>query len=358
MGFGGMRFDLDKSRQENAKLIFYARQKGINFFDTAPDYCKDQSEDIFGTAISQMTTERDTFYVCTKGMPTALDTAEKAKKAVKKSLQRLKIDRIDFYYIWCIRKMANYELAMKPGGQYEGLLQCQEEGLIDHIVLSTHLPGDQIRDILRQDKVDGILAGVNILNFPYRWDGIQAAYDMGYGMAAMNPLAGGLIPQHQDKLGFLAHNGLTPTQAAIQFLIACPQITVALIGFSTNAHIDMACKIADAAVPMDKNQFDTLRKHLGKEMNAICTGCSYCMKECPQHIPIAAYMQYYNEKALFGKCDQEMIKGISDQHEWQLLAARQAQAADCSQCGRCEEACTQHLSIVERLKEIARWEAI
>ena len=108
---------------------------------------------------------------------------------------------------------------------------------------------------------------------------------------------------------------------------------------------------------MEENELDTLRKNLGKEMNSICTGCGYCMNDCPQHIPVAAYMQFYNEKALFGKSDEEMIKEIPNQHQWQLLAARQAQAADCSQCGQCEDACTQHLPIMRRLQEIAQWEA-
>jgi predicted aldo/keto reductase-like oxidoreductase len=357
LGFGGMRFDTEKTQEENAELLFYAREKGINFFDTAPDYCKDQSEDIFGLALNQMQKERDRIYVCTKGMPTTHDTAEKARTAVKKSLQRLNLDRIDFYYVWCIRKMAHYELALKPGGQYEGLLHCQEEGLIDHIVLSTHLPGDQIRSILQQNKVEGILAGINILNFPYRWDGVQAAYDMGYGVAAMNPLGGGLIPKHEDKLGFLAEHGLTPTQAALRFVIGCPQITVALNGFTTRDHIDMACETADTIQSMKADELDILRHNLGKEMNSICTGCGYCMKDCPQQIPVAGYMQYYNEKALFGKSDEEMIKGLPDQGQWQLLAARQAQAADCNECGQCEDACTQHLPIIDRLQEFAQWEA-
>lgn len=357
VGFGGMRFDTEKPQEQNAELVFYAREKGINFFDTAPDYCKDQSEDIFGTALARMAKERDHIYVCTKGMPTTHDTAEKARTAVKKSLQRLHLDRIDFYYVWCIRKMEHYELAMKPGGQYEGLLRCREEGLIDHIVLSTHLPGNHIRNILQQGKVEGILAGIHILNFPYRWDGVQAAYDMGYGVTAMNPLAGGLIPRHEDTLAFLAHNGLTPTQAALRFVIGCPQITVALLGFSTKAHIDMACEIADTNPFITKEELDTLRTHLGKEMDTICTGCGYCVKDCPQQIPVASYMQYYNEKSLFGKSDEEMIKGLPDQHEWHLLAERQAQADDCIQCGQCEEACTQHLPVMDRLREIARWEA-
>ncbi len=54
VGFGGMRFDLNKSNEENAELLKYANAKGINYFDTAPGYCKDRSEDIFGIALQDM----------------------------------------------------------------------------------------------------------------------------------------------------------------------------------------------------------------------------------------------------------------------------------------------------------------
>ena len=121
VGFGGMRFDTSKSNEENAGLLLYAKDKGINYFDTAPGYCQDKSEDIFGSAFEQMADARDEFYVSTKGMPTELDTADKAIEAVEKSLKRLKVERIDFYHVWCIRDLEHYKLAMKKGGQYEGL---------------------------------------------------------------------------------------------------------------------------------------------------------------------------------------------------------------------------------------------
>ena len=54
VGFGGMRFDLTRSQEDNAGLLRYAADKGINYFDTAPGYCNDKSEDIFGIAIGQM----------------------------------------------------------------------------------------------------------------------------------------------------------------------------------------------------------------------------------------------------------------------------------------------------------------
>ena len=95
---------------------------------------------------------------------------------------------------------------------------------------------------------------------------------------------------------------------------------------------------------LDADTLERLRAQLGEEMNAICTGCGYCLKDCPQQIPVASYMQYYNQKALFGKSDEEMIKGLPEQYEWQLLAARQAQAADCNECGQCDNRIPEKIS--------------
>ncbi|MHC5173275.1 MAG: aldo/keto reductase, partial [Planctomycetota bacterium] len=242
VGFGGMQFDTTRSKEENATLIEYAVDQGINYLDTAPGYCQDQSEDIFGLAIQHMAHKRDNFYVSTKAMPEEFDTAKKAQKQVDKSLKRLKTQRIDFYHVWCVRRLDQYELAMKPGGQYEGLLKCKEQGKIGHIVVSTHLRGPEVGTILEKNEFEGVLLGVNILNFLYRWDGVQAAHDMGLGVVAMNPLAGGVIPRHADRLAFLASEGETPTEAALRFCISCPQITITLNGFTTKEHIDMACR--------------------------------------------------------------------------------------------------------------------
>ena len=357
VGFGGMRFDTSKSDVANAELLLYAHSKGINYFDTAPEYCQDHSEDIFGVALKQMTDVRDQIYVSTKGMPQSSDTADKARKAVEKSLKRLNVDRIDFYHVWCVRKMAQYESAMKKGGQYEGLAKCKDEGLINNIVISTHLPGGQIRKIIEKNEFEGVLLGVNILNFPYRWDGVQAACDAGLGVVAMNPLAGGIIPKYQKQLAFLASDNETPTEAAIRFCVSCPQITVALVGFTTKAHIDMACRIAENCEPFTQADIDRVRKHVSKNMDSLCTGCGYCMNDlCPQNIPIAGYMQTYNEKLLHHETNKGMIDRIKFQHEWGYVADRKADAADCIECGECEQVCTQHLNIVERLAEIAEWE--
>ncbi|WP_113671769.1 aldo/keto reductase [Vallitalea guaymasensis] len=351
VGFGGMRFDESRSLEENAELVRYANSKGINYFDTAPGYCNDTSELIYGEAFKDMPGQ---FYVSTKGMPTKLDTAEKAIAAVKRSIERLGVKKINFYHIWCIRKLEHYELAMKPGGQYEGLLQCQKEGLIDHIVLSSHQTGNEVSKILNDGKIDGILLGVNILNFTYRWEGVQTAYDMGYGVVAMNPLAGGAIPTHEKELSFLAEGNGSATEAALRFVISCPQISVALNGFTNKEHIDMACRIADEAKPMSDQELERIRKMVSQSMNEACTGCGYCDK-CPKGIPIPSFMQLYNEKHVFHKPDEQMKNILNDSFEWGILAGKRGLESECIECGLCERECTQHLPIIERLKEISMW---
>ena len=98
-------------------------------------------------------------------------------------------------------------------------MKCKEEGLIDHIVISTHLPGPQVKEIIQKNEFEGVLLGVNILNFPYRWEGVQAAYEAQLGVVAMNPLSGGLIPQYEREFvracarsGARPHPEICPTQ--------------------------------------------------------------------------------------------------------------------------------------------------
>jgi len=352
VGFGGMRFDTKLSIEKNAELLFHAADKGINYFDTAPGYCSDQSEDIFGVALKQM--RRESFYVSTKRMPSHGKNSKEHFDLIKRSLERLGVDYIDFFYIWCLRKPDHYAKAF-TSGQYEALQMAKEQGLIKHIACSSHQPGNQIRAIVEDGKVEGVLMGINILNFPYRWEGVEACGEKGVGVVAMNPLGGGMIPKNEDKLRYLAQDNETPTEAALRFSIATPQINIALVGFTTKDQIDMASNIADNAEPITKAQLDKITNNVGENMNAVCTGCGYCLP-CPADINIPAYMQAYNLKQMFGAGDDGMKKYVAEERAWGILVSSQGHASDCIQCGQCEEACTQHLNIIARLEEMAEWE--
>lgn len=92
IGFGGMRFAEPEQIEKNAELLLYAHEKGINYFDTAPYYCNDCSEDIFGHALKQL--PRQSFSVSTKcGSANAVEM----RQSLEKSLERLGVDSIDFF---------------------------------------------------------------------------------------------------------------------------------------------------------------------------------------------------------------------------------------------------------------------
>lgn len=358
VGFGGLRFDLEKSDEENAKLVKYAYEKGINYFDTAPGYCDDRSEKIFGIAFREMIKEGKTdFYISTKGKPKVFDTAEKSIEAVKNSLKVLGVPKIDFYHVWCLREIDHYNLAMKKGGQYEGLLKCKEEGLIDHIVFSSHQPGDEVIQVLDDNKFEGVTMGINILNFPYRWNGVKHAHKNGYGVVAMNPLNGGEVPRHMDALSFLAKEGETAIDAALRFNIGSPQITISLIGFGSFSDIDHACRIADENDVYTEEDIENIKQKLGEHLNATCSGCGYC-NICPMDINTSAYMLLYNEKQMFKKTDSQMIQDVYGLECWNYTMNSKGKAKDCIKCGKCERECTQHLPIIKRLEEVAYWEEV
>lgn len=266
----------------------------------------------------------------------------------------MNIDKIDFYHIWCIKEMKEYELAMQPGGQFEGLMKCKEMGLIDQIVLSSHLRGNEVKEILLDGKIDGILLGINILNSGFRWEAVKTAHDLGYAVVAMNPLSGGQIPKHEDKLDFMKKNGMTATETALDFLLSAPQITITLNGFTTKQHIDTACTLADNSVPTTDAQIKEVTEAVGNSLKDACTGCGYC-NLCPVDIDVPSYMQAYNESSLFNIDDKEMTSHMNTQYKYGVLVGKKDSHSNCIECGLCEKECTQHLPIIDRLKKFDVW---
>jgi hypothetical protein len=60
-------------------------------------------------------------------------------------------------------------------------------------------------------------------------------------------------------------------------------------------------------------------------------------------------MDTYNQK-LLNKNDEN---AIANRLKWHWGGMDKSGAALCTACGICEEACTQHLDIINRLKEVA-----
>ena len=347
IGFGAMRFrkeDYSESFDQCVEILVRANELGINYFDTAPHYCDDKSEEILGEAFKSMP---NPFYVSTKSTIYLEKTADEVRRRIEKSLKRMGLEKITFFHMWGILNMNQYRKVMAPGGPYEGALKAKEEGLIEHIAFSTHCSGDEIETIVNEGCYEGVTLGYNATNFAFRQKGIKAAYKKGLGVVTMNPLGGGIIPQNPEFFSFIKQDkNETLAQAALRFNISHKEITVALSGMKSIEEVEENVKAADTINQLTEEQLNKMAEKLNRSLDSLCTGCQYCMP-CPQGIEIPKFMDAYNMHIL-GKSDKEVIDRIKG--HWGVKKKR---AAGCIACGRCEELCTQHLPIIERLKFMA-----
>ena len=341
ISFGGMRFSEPENLEKSADSLLYAHEKGINYFDTAPIYCEDRSEDIFGHALRQLS--RESFYVSTKCSQAKGDDL---RKSLERSLQRLGVDKIDFLYIWHLMSSADWE-NRKQGGAVEAALKAKEEGLIGHLLCSSHMEGEALTKVLDEEIFEGVLLGYNAINFPYRRAAVEQAGKQGIGVVTMNPLGGGLIPQNPDRFAFLKTDTATDVvSAALQFNLSQPAVTTALVGFANTGEIDQAVAAADNFIPYSEEQQKNLQKNIEGSFAGLCTGCGYCLP-CPVDIPIPKYLDSYNQLILTDGDQQAVLDHY--RFHWDITPQ---QAKECIACGDCEERCTQHLPIIQRLAEL------
>ena len=341
LGFGGMRFENPSDIDGSAEILIHALKSGITYFDTAPGYCGDQSEDIFGTAVPEMKKMGKPFYLSTKSnKPNAGDL----RKDLENSLRRLNVDQIDFYHCWYVLTMEDWE-GRKRGGAVAEILKAQEEGLIKHPVFSTHLPGTDIRKVIEEGYFKGVTLGYSAINFPYREEGIKAAGENNMGVVVMNPLGGGTITQNPDSFDFIR---VRPEQnildGSLHFLMNNPAISVMLVGFRNKNDIDTAVASVEKFKPYTSKEINVIKKHIDSDFNNLCTTCMYC-NVCPVDIPVWKFVETAN--GLY--CDADGSLSDRLKYHWGTDISG---LDSCTECRLCEEVCTQHLPILERFEEL------
>ena len=348
LGFGGMRFSHIDDQDECVRSMVIAAEGGVNYFDTAPGYFQGKSEQVFGKGFAELKRRKLPFYSSTK---TFASTEDVVRREVEGQLKRMDLSAIDFYHIWCITSLGVWE-KRKQDGVLQALRKLKEEGLIRHICVSSHLVKDENKELLMEGVFEGVLFGYSAYNFQTRQAAFDAIREKKLGAVVMNPLGGGVIPQNPGKFGFLRRSNESVTAAALHFLWDHPEISVTLVGFGVPEHVQEALAAMESYKSRTAAELADVKARALASFEGICTGCAYCIgseadSSCPMDIPIPKFMDTYNQKILNSSGDP-----VSQRlrFHWQI---DRSVAGTCTACGQCEQACTQHLNIIERLKEIA-----
>ena len=138
LGFGMMR--LPNDQEEVNRLVDYAIEHGVNYFDTAPMYMRGQSEVLMGNALSRH--PREKYYVATKmsNQSERLWSMEEAKKMYYQSFERLKTDHLDYYLLHSIGSggLDSLKGRFLDNGLLDFLLAERKAGRIRHLGFSYH----------------------------------------------------------------------------------------------------------------------------------------------------------------------------------------------------------------------------
>jgi aryl-alcohol dehydrogenase-like predicted oxidoreductase len=110
--------------------IAEALEAGINHFDTAADY-----GDAELRMAPWMPRIRERIFLATK---TGDRTADGAYDGIRRSLERLGVDRVDLLQLHAVGSLDELDLVTRTGGALEGAIRARDEGLVDAIGITGH----------------------------------------------------------------------------------------------------------------------------------------------------------------------------------------------------------------------------
>lgn len=356
LGFGCMRFPeyeqdgkhfVDQDKVDD--MIMTAYKKGVNYFDTAPYYCNQNSENALGKAVKDF---RKEILISTKIPLEVCNKPGDYRRQLEKSLNKLGTDYIDFYHFWGINKGSFDNIIMKQDLLADAL-KCKEEGLIRHISFSFHDAPEVIKHIIdtsieRGIPMESMLVQYNLIDRSNE-EMLAYATAKGLGTVAMGPVGGGRLAAPTEMTEKLTNNKNLATYAlAFKFCLGNPNLCCALSGMQTLEMVEQNTDLASDNTAFSEEEWRQLGDSLEtlKKFNDLyCTGCKYC-QPCPAGINIPQIFNMYTYLNVYG---------LKDHAKWMYrdyVAKDGKLLKDCLNCGKCENACPQHLKIRKELKRV------
>ncbi|MDR1230013.1 MAG: aldo/keto reductase [Spirochaetaceae bacterium] len=347
-GLGCMRFPSDKT--EAVKMVRYAIDNGVNYFDTA--YVYGNSEIITGEALQDGYRKKIT--LTTKSPIWNIQSDSDFEKYLDEELLRLKTDYIDMYLLHNLNP-ANWDKVKK----YNGLMfldRMIEKGKIRHKGFSIHSTTAAFKDIVNAYHWEMAQIQLNILHEHYQVgiDGLKYGAEKGLGMVIMEPLLGGDIvnntpPEVKKLIGEYAEKR-SLVEWCFRWLYNMPEISVILSGTNTLEQLKDNLRIFEESKPNvmssgDRELIKAIQDVYENIKTITCGGCKYCMP-CPQGLNIPEIFKLYNQFMSFNK-----PMGTTLFYERNMVAFGIG-ADSCVNCGNCKAHCPQHLEIPDLMQNI------
>ena len=358
LGYGCMRFsrtggkiDIGKAEQE----IMAAFRGGVNYYDTA--YVYPGSEAALGE-ILERNNIRGQVAIATKLPHYLIKTADSMEKYFREQLKRLRTDYVDYYLMHMLTDVKTWE-RLKGLGIVEWLEQKKKSGEIRQAGFSYHGNADMFCRLVDAYDWDFCQIQYNYMdeNTQAGRRGLQYAAAKGLPVIIMEPLRGGKLVNNLPKEARALFENYpvkrSPAEWAFRWLWNQVEVTCVLSGMNSTEMVEQNVETASGAFvgELGTDEEEMLRKvvqAINAGMKVGCTGCGYCMP-CPRNVDIPGTFASYNRRYSEGK-------GAAFMEHFMCTALRgtSAAAANCIECGKCEQHCPQHIEIRKELKNARR----
>jgi len=304
--------------REAVSLIRAVVEMGVDFLDTARAYTS--SEYRIGLAIQEM------------NRPVILSSKSLVRtgeiyKEVKESLRQLKVKKVDIYHLHGVSNFQDYEKVMAPGGAWAGLKHARDEGLIDHIGITSHNL-KLLERAIEDGHFEVIMACYSFLELDAEQRVFPLAKAKDIGILAMKPFSGGVL----EEAG-----------PALRFVLSIADI-VPIPGVETLEKAQENWKIFTEGYSLteeDKDRIEAIRKKFDYQF---CRRCDYC-QPCTEEINIQLALGL---KSIIKRIGSRAV----EEKKWKDLIEK---ARNCSECGECLKRCPYQLPIPDLIKENVAW---
>lgn len=271
----------------DANVARYALEKGINYFDTSPDYADAASERVLGEALKG---QRDKVFLATKfcrpdGHLHNDTPVPQIMEAVEASLKRLQTDYVDLIHVHSCDRV---ERLLAPN-IHEAFDKLKQQGKVRFMGVSTHTPNleEVANAAIDSKRFDVMMLAYHHNMWPSFTHILEKAKANDVGIVAMKTLKGA---KHTNLASFRDESGVY-SQAAFRWVLSNPAVGCLVISISTQQQVDEYV-FASGTAPKST---DLALLHRYDELTAgdyCAPHCGACLDKCPFEVPIHDIMRY------------------------------------------------------------------
>lgn len=359
LGFGTMRLPVkngnnaEPDEEQLARMVRYAIDNGVNYFDTAWGYHEGKSETAVGRVLSAY--PRNTFYLASKFPGYDISNFGKHEEIFYSQLKKCQVEYFDFYLLHNICE-ANIEQYMENSTELiDFFVRQKKEGKIRHLGFSAHGTCETIEMFMEKygKYMEFCQLQINYIDITFQHGAEKLEQMKQYNLPViiMEPVRGGKLAKLSEKdeqtLRTVRPDDSTASWA-FRYVLSLDNVFTVLSGMSDMNQVkDNVMTFLDETymAEHEKDLLHEIAEKMIEKSGVPCTSCRYCIRYCSRHLDIPNLLELYNEFSFSnGGFLAPMRIGAMKKEE---------RPESCIGCRQCEKVCPQQIVISEIMSKFS-----